>query len=105
MLPAAVVTGRVLDEDGDPVPDAEVTVWRRKFVFAGPKFEAAGSAQSNDLGEYRIGGLLAGNYYVSASAPVNFQSLVPAQRNLDEAGAKVPETAYVTTYYPNTIDR
>ena len=50
MLPAAVVTGRVLDDDGDPVPDAEVTVWRRMFVFAGPKFDAAASAQSNDLG-------------------------------------------------------
>jgi len=105
MLPSAIVTGRVLDEDVDPVPDAEVTVWRRKFLSAGPKFEAAASAQTNDLGEYRIGGLLAGKYYVSAHAPVNFQSLVPAQTKTDEAGAKLPDTSYVTTYYPNTIDR
>lgn len=105
MLPSAIVTGRVLDEDGDPVPDAEVGVWRRRFASSGPKFESAGATQTNDLGEYRIGGLLAGKYYVSASAPVNFQSLVPAQSSLDEAGAKLPDTGYVTTYYPNTIDR
>ncbi len=105
MLPAAIITGRVLDDDGDPVPNADVTVWRRKFVSAGPKFETAGDTQTNDLGEYRVGGLMAGKYYLSASAPVNFQSLVPAQTKADEAGAKLPDTAYVTTYYPNTIDR
>jgi hypothetical protein len=64
-----------------------------------------GSAQTNDLGEYRVGGFLAGKYYVSASAPVNFQSIVPAQNSFDEARTKLPDTAYVTTYYPGATDR
>lgn len=105
MLPAAVITGRILDEDGDPVPNAEVVVSRRTFADRGPKFETAAGTQTNDLGEYRVGGLLTGKYYVSASAPVSFQSIVPPQSTFDEAGTKLPDTAYVTTYYPSATDR
>ncbi len=104
MLPAAVVMGRVLDEDGDPMPNAEVTLWQRKFG-ARAKFESAGGTQTNDLGEYRIGGLLAGKYYLSASPPVNFQSLVPERKTSDTSRVKPSDTAYVTTYFPNAIDR
>jgi protocatechuate 3,4-dioxygenase beta subunit len=105
LLAAAIVTGRVLDEDGDPVPGAEVIVWRQTFAYGGRRFETAGSTQTNDLGEYRVGGLLAGKYYLSASAPVNFQSIVPAQNIFDEAGTKFPDTTYVTTYYPGAMER
>src|ERR1700740_2122869 len=56
MLPAAIIMGRVLDEDGDPMANVEITLLRRRASV----FEPNGSAQTNDLGEYRIGGLLAG---------------------------------------------
>ena len=102
MLAAAIITGRVLDEDGDPMPDVEVIVWRRKFAAGRGKFEAAGEAQTNDLGEFRIGGLMMGKYYLSASPAANFQSLLPPQKTVDESGIKQPERAYVNTYYPNT---
>jgi hypothetical protein len=99
MLLAAILTGGVLDEDGDPMVDAEVRIFRRKFPSRLLKLEPLGGGQTNDLGEFRIGGLLAGKYYVSASPSPNFQSLVPIQKGADEA-----DTAYVTTYYPNTVD-
>ena len=105
MLLAAILTGRVLDEDGDPMPDVEVTVLRRKASSGHLKLESRGGTQTNDLGEFRIGGLLAGKYYVSARPAPNFQSLVPAQKSADEAGATSPDTVYVTTYYPNTADQ
>ena len=75
MLAAGILTGRVLDEDGDPMANVEVNVLRRK----GSAFESSGSAHTNDLGEYRIGGLLAGKYYLIASPLPNFQTLVPAK--------------------------
>lgn len=105
MLPAAILTGRVLDEDGDPMPDVEVTVFWRKFSSGRLKLESRGGMQTNDLGEFRIGGLLAGKYYVSASPSPNFQSLVPTPRSAAETGSPSADTAYVTTYYPNTVDR
>src|SRR5882672_10321574 len=46
--------------------------------------DATGSSKTNDVCEYRIGGLLAGKYYVSASPLPNFQSLVPAQKSSDD---------------------
>lgn len=105
MLPAAVITGRVVDEDGDPMPNVEVTVLRRKASPGRPKFDPSGSAQTNDLGEYRIGGLLAGKYFVSANPLPNFQSLVPAQKNPDDPTPATADLAYVTTFYPATTDR
>jgi hypothetical protein len=101
MLPAAILRGRVLDEDGDPMPDVEVTVLRRKRS----SFEPNGSAQANDLGEFRIGGLLGGKYYVVASPMPNFQSLVPAQKSPDNPAAPPTDMAYVTTFYPSASDR
>jgi hypothetical protein len=105
MLPAAIITGHVLDEDGDPISNADVVVLRRKYSSGRIKFEPAGTAQTNDLGEYRIGGLLTGKYYVSASPPANFQSLVPPQSSSASGGSSSADAAYVTTYYPNTADR
>jgi hypothetical protein len=60
MLPAGVIQGRILDEDGDPVPDMSVLA-----------VSAAGSGQpmnatTNDLGDYRIAGLAGGGYFVVA---------------------------------------
>jgi protocatechuate 3,4-dioxygenase beta subunit len=105
MLPAAIIAGRVVDEDGDPMPKVQVTVWRRKWAVGGPGFEPNGQAETNDLGEYRIGGLLAGKYYVVASPMPTFQSVFPAQKGPDDPTATPPDMAYVSTYYPNTPER
>jgi hypothetical protein len=101
MLPAAIILGRVLDEDGDPMPNVDVAVLRRK---ASAGFEPAGSAQTNDLGEYRVGGLLAGRYYVLASPMATFQSLVTSPKT-DDPAAPSQDVAYVATFYPGTSDR
>jgi Carboxypeptidase regulatory-like domain len=101
MLPAAIILGRVRDEDGDPMSNVDVAILRRKGSTA---FEPVGSAQTNDLGEYRVGGLLAGKYYVLASPMANFQSLVASPKT-DDAAAPNPDTAYVPTFYPGTSDR
>jgi protocatechuate 3,4-dioxygenase beta subunit len=105
MLPAAIITGRVVDEDGDPMPDVMITVLRRKWPGNRMKFEASGSAQTNDLGEFRVGGLFPGKYYVSAMPLPNFQSLLPLPKNTDDRTAPQPDLSYVTTFYPNGVDR
>jgi protocatechuate 3,4-dioxygenase beta subunit len=114
LQPAAVVEGRVTDEDGDPLPDAQVAVLRQTFVAGHSHWQQAGSERTNDLGEYRIAGLAAGNYYVSVSPPPDFKSLIAAASNAPsgDAGADVRTndahaggaTAYATTYYPGTQD-
>jgi protocatechuate 3,4-dioxygenase beta subunit len=106
MLPAAIIAGRVLDEDGDPMPKVQVSVVRRKWAAGRSGFEPNGQADTNDLGEYRIGGLMAGKYYVVATPLPSFQSLVPAQKSPEDptAATPAPDLAYITTYYPTTAD-
>jgi hypothetical protein len=105
MQSAAIITGRVVDEDGDPMPEVMIAVLRRKRSGGRMKFEPSGSAQTNDLGEFRIGGLFPGKYYVSAATLPNFQSLTPASKNTGDAAAPAADLSYVPTFYPNTIDR
>jgi hypothetical protein len=107
---AAVVRGRVTDEDGDPMLNAQVTVLRQTFVGGHSRWEQAGAERTNDLGEYRVAGLAAGNYFVSVSPPPDFKSLIEAagadaRPATDKAAATSYQTSYQTTYYPGTSDR
>ncbi len=68
IVPAAVITGRVLDEDGEPVAFAQVDVLRYRYVNGERRLRAVSrGARTNDLGEYRLFGLAPGRYYVSVS--------------------------------------
>jgi protocatechuate 3,4-dioxygenase beta subunit len=104
---AAVIRGRVTDEDGDPLANAEVTVIRQTFSAGHTHWEQAGAERTNDLGEYRVANLVAGNVYVSCSPPPDFKSLVES----GGAGAETRSShdkstsTYQTTYYPGTPDR
>jgi|CZKD01.1.fsa_nt_gi hypothetical protein len=107
---AAVVRGRVTDEDGDPLPNAQVTVLRQTYVSGRSRWEQAGAERTNDLGEYRVAGLPAGSYYLSVSPPPDFKSLIEAAgvaaADARNTGAPdKPATSYQTTYYPGTADR
>ena len=102
---AAVVEGRVTDEDGDPLADAQVAVLRQTFAAGRTRWQQAGAERTNDLGEYRIAGLAPGNYFVSVTPPPDFKSLIAAASNAPSADARAnPPTAYATTYYPGTQD-
>jgi len=104
---AAVVRGRVTDEDGEPLPNAEVAVQRQTFISGHGRWEQVGAERTNDLGEYRIANLPAGNYYVSVTPAPDFKNLIEAAgvaaepRNPEDK----PATSYKTTYYPGTSDR
>lgn len=108
---AAVVEGRVTDEDGDPMAEAQVAVLRQTFVAGRSHWEQAGAERTNDLGEYRIAALPSGNYFVSVTPPPDFRSLIEASskaataRDKDSFPEKSPASTYQTTYYPGTRDR
>jgi len=106
---AAVVRGRVTDEDGDPMPNAEVSVLRQSFVSGRNHWEQAGVERTNDLGEYRIANLPPGNVYVSVVPPPDFKNLIEqggvAGGDARNAAGEKPATSYQTTYYPGTTDR
>jgi len=108
---AAVLRGRVTDEDGDPMANAQVTVLRQTFSTGRSRWEQAGSERTNDLGEYRVASLDAGNYYVSVNPPPDFRSMIDAigKTAADSSRATAPEKpappSYQPMYYPGTADR
>ena len=64
---ASVIAGRVIDESGKPIVNAEVMARRQMFVPGSSMLAAATKDTTNDLGEFRLFGLNPGRYVVSAS--------------------------------------
>jgi bla regulator protein BlaR1 len=63
--PGSVVTGRVVDANGDPVEEASVSLVRKAFNNKGELYNASfGDRDSNDRGEYRIFDVEPGEYFV-----------------------------------------
>lgn len=59
-----VITGRVTDGYGEPASRIQVTAW---VLPPGGEPRQTGSAQTDDLGHYRLFGLAAGDYVVMAN--------------------------------------
>jgi len=100
VTPQAIIAGRVLDEYGDPVMGALVFA-QRAGNANGPRTNVnAGNVQSNDLGEYRIANLGAGDYVVAANYQDRNRGIVtpPSQQLPPDK----PQLIYATTYHPGT---
>ena len=104
LLPAAVVVGRVLDEDGDPMARTDVSVLHYGYTLGHRRLETAASGTTNDLGEYRVPDLLPGRYLAVVNPSPAFSNPSGVAASAQSAGEK-EETAYVPTYYPGTTDR
>lgn len=94
---AGAISGRVFDEDGEPVAKAAVIPYRASKK---PGREVRSYDQpvlTDDRGEYRIFNLAAGPYYLAVNGRTEdrMRRPVPAQKL---------ETGYLTSYYPSTTD-
>jgi protocatechuate 3,4-dioxygenase beta subunit len=69
LTPQSVVTGKVVDEDGDPMQSVAVHLMREAYLRGRRTYNQTFSAQTNDLGEYRIPGLRPGRYLLMADPP------------------------------------
>jgi|RhiMethySRZTD1v2_1073278.scaffolds.fasta_scaffold37014_4 protocatechuate 3,4-dioxygenase beta subunit len=105
----AVITGKVLDQKGEPVTDAHVMALRRitppGATTAPPRLIPApmqGPQQTNDIGEYRVSGLPAGEYFLAAS-PRGIGFGGPGMPANTGHGGGTPTAT--TTYYPGTVDQ
>ncbi|HYN07063.1 MAG TPA: carboxypeptidase-like regulatory domain-containing protein [Vicinamibacterales bacterium] len=63
----SVVTGIVVDENGEPSPGTQVRVMRYVMRTGEKTLEQSGQDQTDDRGIYRVYGLQPGEYLVSAS--------------------------------------
>src|SRR3954469_7159624 len=64
----SAISGRLVDEFGDPVVDAIVNAMRSAWSGGRRRLQPTGrNATTNDLGQFRIYGLSPGDYYVNAT--------------------------------------
>lgn len=101
MLSTAVISGRITDEDGDPI--SGVTVFAQKKRPGKATREATGNGTTNDLGEYRLSGLFPGQYWIVAMPPPDMRDYEQPHEK-SPPGDSPPDNRYVTTYYPGTYD-
>jgi hypothetical protein len=91
----AIVTGRILDAAGEPQADLNVSALRRTDKAGPLGFAQSGNARTNDLGEFRIAGLAAGDYLILAAA---------GHRGPFDA-IQTGTTTFAPTYFPGTVDQ
>jgi hypothetical protein len=104
LQPGGVITGRVVDEAGDPVTGLEVRVERYIYGAAGRQLAIGSSGltsllnmRTNDLGEFRVFGLAAGEYIVSARGQQFGTTLTRGT-----AGSRDRIEGFPPTFYPGT---
>src|SRR5215471_19309458 len=118
LVRGGVVTGSLVDEFGDPIPDASVQALRYQFVNGQRQLVRAGRvAQTNDIGEFRLFGLLPGKYHIFAMAQASTAalgqfggsgaSMAPRGTRPGLDSVSPPDDAssgYAPTYYPGTAN-
>jgi hypothetical protein len=98
----SVISGRTLDEDGEPMANVQVAALRTAYIRGRKQLVPAGWGSTTDLGDYRIANLSAGQYFISASAR-NMAMMMPQSASNQPLPEK-PEMGYATTYYPNATE-
>jgi hypothetical protein len=94
LMPPAVISGRVRDEDGDPWTHAYISVARSIWESGKRQLRGFDSAEVNDAGEFRIGHLPPGRYYLSAEPDAHWEKT--------NRIAAAPQLQL--TWYPSSLD-
>jgi hypothetical protein len=100
----SVLAGRVVDEFGEAVAEAEVTAMRMQFQNGKRRLVPSGrNGMTNDLGQFRVYGLPPGEYYVSATLR-NMNAMVFDMLGGAAGGptGSNQNSGYAATYYPGT---
>jgi hypothetical protein len=98
LIPAGVISGKIYDDDGEPLPSVQVSAVRQVYSEGKRSRASASFAATNDLGEYRLFGLAPGRYFVSCVYP-RWNRGDPEDETID-----TQEEGYAKLYYPGTPD-
>jgi hypothetical protein len=109
LVPAAMISGRILDESGEPVHHATVRLYRENRDLGFRRITPSASPDSSDdRGYYDFWPLLPGTYYVAAAA-TPWYAVHPPSSHSD--GTETPlqvdpslDVSYPTTFYADTTE-
>ena len=113
LAPAAVISGKILDESGEPVRHASVTAYFDDHSSGVDQVRQARGTQTDDLGTYELPSLNPGTYFLSVDAKP-WYAIHPASTPPNSGKESDPESsttfdrsldvAYPLTYYPDVTD-
>jgi protocatechuate 3,4-dioxygenase beta subunit len=101
LVPSAVIAGRVINDDGDPMPWVHLEALREAYSGGKKTLFPETTVPTNDLGEYRLFGLPPGRYLVRAE----YKPTERVTGRGDEfEGRQADELEYVPIYYPSSTE-
>jgi len=113
LVRAGVLSGRVIDEAGEPLANVWVSVLRRpteeeredwsKGQKQQHQFMQASGARTDDRGEYRIFGLKPGDYYLKASESPDLDQVGDIDGSDHYFLLRQIVTEYAPLYYPGVL--
>jgi len=108
LMPLAVLNGKVLDENGEPVRQASVTLYAENHRGGVPRVQPLNSDMTDDQGYYEFVALTPGNYFVSVAAKpwyaVHGVSSATPEGNSPAGVPSHRDVAYPSTYYSEATD-
>jgi hypothetical protein len=99
---AGVITGKVFDEDGEPMVGVAVRAMRQVYTDGRKSLQATTEQETNDLGEFRVFGLEPGRYYISAEM-VGWNRVV-GDREFSSSEKNSGEKGYAKIYYQSALE-
>ncbi|MGZ5545464.1 MAG: MSCRAMM family protein, partial [Limisphaerales bacterium] len=102
LTPQGVISGRVLDEDGEPLADVFIQPMVFQYQRGKRQLTPAGGTSTNDLGEFRLHNLRPGKYLLGAT----WRNLGATPERIvgSTKTAALADEGYVTTYHPSAIN-
>jgi carboxypeptidase family protein len=101
LIPSAVIAGRVINEEGEPLPWVQVSAVRQTYSQGRRNLNPEAKVPTNDLGEYRLFGLVPGRYFVRAEFKPEEHMV---GRSEVEGPGEEEQTGYVPMYHPSSSD-
>jgi protocatechuate 3,4-dioxygenase beta subunit len=107
--PSAMLSGKILDDMGEPVRQATVSLYREDRQLGVGRIIKVRVSMTDDQGAYEFSNLDAGSYFVSATAKPWYalhtvSSGEPAAGNLPAAVDQSLDVAYAITYYGDATE-
>jgi hypothetical protein len=101
LVPGAAISGHVVDDASDPVANAVVYALRAGVFLGRRRVWHAGAARTNGAGEYRLGAMPAGAYYIAVAAQPWFAEGLDLDEKTKEGDANI---AWPLLFSGNTPD-
>lgn len=101
LMPQGTISGKIVDDQGNVQPGARVEAYTEHLIRGKEQLYRVSQATAGKSGEYNLGSLSPGKYYLVAEVP-NKPAVKPVTRSQD--GEPNPPAQLVRTYYPKSLD-